>query len=45
MRWEWEGGAVLFEGPTAEDDAERADEDDRDDEDVVSRQLCAGARG
>ena len=45
MRREWEGGAVLFEGPTAEDDAERADEDDRDDEDAVSRRLCAGARG
>jgi hypothetical protein len=37
MRWEWEGGAVLFEGPTAEGDVERAEEDDRDDEDAVSR--------
>ena len=45
MRWEWEGGAVLVEEPTVEDDAERADEDDRDDEVAVSRRLCAGARG
>jgi hypothetical protein len=47
MRWEWEGGAVPLDGQAAEVDAERADEDDRDynDRDVVSRWLCAGARG
>ena len=37
MRWEWEGGAVLFDGPAAEGDVERADDDNRDEEDAVSR--------
>jgi nucleotide-binding universal stress UspA family protein len=40
MRWEEEGGASSPEGLTAEDDAERADDDGRDkDGDAVSRRL------